>query len=102
MFLENFSDAGNLLYAEILCNIGVPKSIDLIEPWLVFKFCNVGELLDKGVSDVIVVFKLFLSDASGLDCELVSSSSTSNCFFMFSNSDRDGEFALDEGVAVSS
>lgn len=146
--MENFSDAGSLLYGEVLGNIGVPKCTDLTELWFVFKnledwigvelhwdivvsletdvfnllsnsllndtsrwHCDSIESLlvfehsreieeDWGLTSILeyisnVLFTSFLSDVEpGLDCELLSSSSISNVFFVLSKSDRDGEFAV--------
>lgn len=106
IFFENFSDGGNLLYGDVLCNTGVPKSIDFTLPWLVLipfwriRFnSGVISLLGGGISDFDIEFEELLFDEIS---EFDFWSSTSSCFFIFSNSDNDGEFARKEGDVVSS
>jgi len=71
---------------------------DFIESWLedLLEVEGVAVILENGVSDKNTVFESFLIDMeSELDCELVSSISISNTFFVLSNSDKDGEFVFE-------
>lgn len=75
--LENFSDDGNLLYGDVLGNIGVPKCIDLTEAWFISEDLwgieRIGVELDWGIlseTDVFnVVLRSFLIDVSGQHCK---------------------------------
>jgi len=49
---------------------------------------------ENDVSDTYAAFESFLNAEPQLDCELVSSSSISSSFFVFSKSDSDGEFVV--------
>lgn len=93
-------DMSNLLFNSLLsdrwnCEPDPIESLSAFEhSW------EIEEQFDWAVTAILenaanVLFKSFLSDVEPeLDCELLSSSSMSNFFFVLSKSDRDGEFAV--------
>lgn len=78
--------------------LGQHCKFDFTRSWLddLLEVEGVVVILENGVSNTNTVFESFLVDMElELNCELVSSISISNTFFVLSNSDKDGEFAIE-------